>query len=260
MKIALFGYGKTGSRVAELLAEDESVSLVWIATSSGKSEFVPPQNITDGKSAELVPIFPVKKVLTKNWLKNNHVDVAIDFSSTEAIMEYGQTLADAGVKLVTCVSAYGESQHGELNRLSKKTAVLWSPNITLGINFLLMAAKAIKAAMPGADISVTEEHFREKPEMSGTAVRIANELGTDTAAINMIRAGGILGVHEVLFGYDNELLRLRHESINRKAFGAGALFAAKALLNQKKGLFKMEDILAPYFRQSPKKPGLLRKS
>lgn len=253
MKVALFGYGKTGSKIAELLAEDESVSLVWIATHSGKSELAPPQNVYQGKQLGLVPMFPLRKVLTKGWLKSNPVDVVIDFSSPAAIMEYGQSLADSGIKLVTCVSAYGETEHKELDRLSKKMALLWSPNITLGINFLLMAAKAIKAAMPGADISVTEEHFREKPELSGTAVRIANELGTDTAAINMIRSGGILGVHEVLFGYDNELLRLRHESINRKAFGAGALFAAKALLNERKGFFKMEDILAPYFKEPGKK-------
>ena len=253
MKVALFGYGKTGSKVAELLAEDESVSLVWIATNSGKSELAPPQNVYQGKQLGLVPMFPLRKVLTKGWLKSNPVDVVIDFSSPAAVMEYGQSLSDAGIKLVTCVSAYGETEHKELDRLSKKMALLWSPNITLGINFLLMAAKAIRAAMPGADISVTEEHFREKPELSGTAVRIANELGTDTAAINMIRSGGILGVHEVLFGYDNELLRLRHESINRKAFGAGALFAAKALLNKRKGFFKMEDILEPYFNEPNKK-------
>lgn len=253
MKVALFGYGKTGSKVAELLAEDESVSLVWIATNSGRSELAPPQNVYKGKQLGSVPMFPLRKVLTKGWLKSNPVDVVIDFSSPAAIMEYGQSLADSGIKLVTCVSAYGETEHKELDRLSRKMALLWSPNITLGINFLLMAAKAIKAAMPGADISVTEEHFREKPELSGTAVRIANELGTDTAAINMIRSGGILGVHEVLFGYDNELLRLRHESINRKAFGAGALFAAKALLSERKGFFKMEDILAPYFNEPNKK-------
>ena len=247
MKVALFGYGKTGSKVAELLAEDETVSLEWIATQSGTSEFAPPQNRVSGAEPKLVPIFSQKKVLTKNWLKNNSVDVVIDFSNKDALIEYGQAISDQGVKLVSCVSAYDEKEHLELNRLAKKIAVLWSPNITLGINFLLMSAKAIKAAMPGADISVTEEHFREKTEMSGTAVRLANELGTDTAAINMIRAGGILGVHEVLFGYDNEILRLRHESINRKAFGAGALFAAKALMKKRKGFYKMEDILAPYF-------------
>lgn len=247
MKVALFGYGKTGSKVAELLAEDETVSLEWIATRSGTAELAPPQNRVSGAEPKLVPIFSQKKVLTKNWLKNNPVDVVIDFSNKDALIEYGQAISDQGVKLVSCVSAYDEKEHLELNRLAKKIAVLWSPNITLGINFLLMSAKAIKAAMPGADISVTEEHFREKTEMSGTAVRLANELGTDTAAINMIRAGGILGVHEVLFGYDNEILRLRHESINRKAFGAGALFAAKALMKKRKGFYKMEDILAPYF-------------
>lgn len=255
MKVALIGYGQTGSKVAELLAEDESVSLQWIATNTGKSEITTPQNVYRESEPALVPLFSLKKVLTKNWLKSNPVDVVIDFSRTDAILQYGQSFADQGVKIVSCVSAYGESEHLELNRLSKKVSVLWSPNITLGINFLLMSAKAIKAAMPGADISVTEEHFREKPELSGTAVRIANELGTDTAAINMIRAGGILGVHEVLFGYDNELLRLRHESINRKAFGSGALFAAKALMKKRKGFFKMEDLLAPYFATPNKKTG-----
>lgn len=259
MKIGLLGYGKTGSHVAEVIAADPNVSLSWIATRSGTAPDTPVKNLASDGGLVDVPLIAMSQLTSKGWLEANFVDVLIDFSNLEALAEYGDIAASSGVRIVTCVSAYQEIQHELLAKLARKTAVLWSPNITLGINFLLMSAKAIKAAMPAADVHVSEEHFREKPEVSGTAVKIATELGADTAAINMIRAGGILGVHEVLFGYDNEVLRLRHESINRKAFGDGAKFAAMQLLLKPRGFYRMEDLLAPYFREAERPMGSFRR-
>lgn len=259
MKIGLLGFGKTGSRVAEVLASDPTVDLEWIATKSGQSESSVPRNLNSQGELRDSQLVTLERVTDRGWLEQNFVDVIVDFSNLHALEQYGEMAAQNGIRIVTCVSAYQSEQHELILRLARKTAILWSPNITLGINFLLMSAKAIKSAMPSADVHVTEEHFREKPEVSGTAVKIANELGADTAAINMIRAGGILGVHEVLFGYDNEILRLRHESINRKAFGDGALFAAKSLVAKPKGLYRMEDLLAPYFREAEHPTGLLKR-
>ena len=66
--------------------------------------------------------------------------------------------------------------------------------------------------------------------------------------IKMVRAGGIIGVHEILFGFPYQTVRLRHESISREAFGNGVLFAAQHLLDQPNGLYTMEDLLMPYFQ------------
>jgi 4-hydroxy-tetrahydrodipicolinate reductase len=57
--------------------------------------------------------------------------------------------------------------------------------------------------------------------------------------IKSIRAGGIIGVHEILFGFPYQTVRLKHESISREAFGNDALLA----LSKNYGLYNMEDLL-----------------
>ena len=51
--------------------------------------------------------------------------------------------------------------------------------------------------------------------------------------IKSIRAGGIIGKHEVIFGFPSQTVRMIHESINREAFGNGAVFAINNLILNK---------------------------
>ena len=111
----------------------------------------------------------------------------------------------------------------------------------------MLAAKVLKNIAPYTDIEIIEEHFKDKKETSGTAKKIAKELGVSEDEIKSIRAGGIIGHHEILFGFPFQTVRLKHESISREAFGNGALFAAINLVNKKTGLYSMEDLLIPYF-------------
>jgi 4-hydroxy-tetrahydrodipicolinate reductase len=124
--------------------------------------------------------------------------------------------------------------------------VLWSPNITIGINFLLLAAKVLRNISPSSDVEILEEHFRNKSGVSGTAQVIARELGVPADEIKSLRAGGIIGRHEILFGFPYQTVRLIHESISREAFGNGAIFAVKHLVGKPAGLYSMEDLLRPY--------------
>jgi len=120
---------------------------------------------------------------------------------------------------------------------------LCSPNITLGINFLIMAAKLLRSIAPFADVEILEQHFREKPEVSGTARKIAETLAIDGERITSLRLGGIVGHHEVIFGFPYQTVRLIHESIRREAFGTGAAFALSQLADKKKGFYSFEDLL-----------------
>ena len=73
-----------------------------------------------------------------------------------------------------------------------------SANITVGINFLMLASKVLKNIAPETDIEVIEEHFRQKQEVSGTAKKIADTLDVPEDTIKSVRAGGIVGIHEIL--------------------------------------------------------------
>jgi len=139
----------------------------------------------------------------------------------------------------------------DLKQMAEKTAVLYSPNITLGVNFLLVASQILQGIAPHADIEIVEEHFRGKKEESGTALKIADILGLDRDKhVNSIRVGGIVGKHEIIFGLPYQTIRLVHESISKSAFGQGALFAAKWLINAPTGLYSMENIIVDMFKRN----------
>lgn len=245
MKIGIFGFGKTGQAVAKVLISDKRTRVMWVArTSKNEGSAVDALGLDSNEPAVFLS---TQGVSASQFLDQNPVDVIVDFSSVTGIDFYGDEAAKRGISIVSAVSNYEPEAQNKLRKLSKKTRVLWSPNITLGINFLFMAAKAVKAANPVSDVQVSEEHFREKPEVSGTAKRLSKMLGLEDAKIHSVRAGGIVGIHEVLFGYQNETLRLRHESISREAFGDGALFATLNIHHRPHGFYRMEDLLLPYF-------------
>jgi 4-hydroxy-tetrahydrodipicolinate reductase len=104
----------------------------------------------------------------------------------------------------------------------------------------------LKKIAPWVDIEIVEEHFKEKKDISGTAIKIAEGLDLEKSGINSVRAGGIVGKHEVIFGFPYQTVRLIHESISREAFGNGVLFIAENLINKKNGFYKFEDIFLPY--------------
>ena len=94
--------------------------------------------------------------------------------------------------------------------------------------------------------------------MSGTARVIARELDVEEQNIKSIRAGGIIGTHEVLFGFPYQNVRIKHESLSREAFGSGILFAISNLQGKSKGLYTMEDLLLPHFKLKDSEETLLQ--
>ena len=60
---------------------------------------------------------------------------------------------------------------------------------------------------------------------------------------NSIRKGQIIGEHEVKFSSGKEIITLNHEAFDRALYSDGALTAAKWLVNKKKGLYSMRDLM-----------------
>ena len=115
-------------------------------------------------------------------------------------------------------------------------------------------SRILQQIVPNLDIEIVEEHFRGKKEVSGTALRIGKLLGLCSKQhINSIRVGGIIGRHEVIFGFPNQTIRIAHESINRAAFAKGAIYAAKWLAKKKKGLYTMEQAISSDFIKHSKR-------
>ena len=241
LKVGLFGFGRTGQLVAREILSDASLELAWVVRRSTSHAHENVGQLLEAPRQEgfLWPLDEFGKTLAE--ASEALVDVVIDFSGAAGVFAY-EALAHMGTHVVSAISQYDVRGHQALKRMAEKTAVLHSPNITLGINFLLVAARAMRRLVPDADVAVLEEHFKDKPEISGTALRLAKALDVaPTEQVHSIRAGGIVGRHEVIFGLPNQTVRLVHESINRAAFGRGAIFAAKWLRQRAHGLYSMED-------------------
>jgi 4-hydroxy-tetrahydrodipicolinate reductase len=247
----MFGFGKTGAVVAQEIIKDEACELRWVIRKSAKNEGEYASRLLGFDYSEGV-IHSIENIDLSRFFEDNFVDVIIDFSSASAVEEY-KYAAKYGTRIVSAISHYDKIHIKQLKELSQETAVLYSPNITLGINFLIEASKVLQRIAPHADIEIIEEHFRAKREVSGTALRIAEDLGLDKKEhVNSIRVGGIIGKHEVVFGLPNQTIRIIHESLNRAAFGQGAIYAAKWLMSKESSIYTMEEAVALSFAKNAK--------
>ncbi|MGL4347118.1 MAG: 4-hydroxy-tetrahydrodipicolinate reductase [Chitinophagaceae bacterium] len=252
MKLGLIGFGKTGKAVASILLQHQKFSLEWVLRRKKVLEHRSVSEFLGILSPQQGFIYSNELHSIQELLDKNPVDYIIDFSSEQGIYYYGEEASKRGIKIISAISHYTDKEINFLHQCAKKTTVFWSPNITLGINFLLIASKYLKKIAPSIDIEIIEEHFKEKEGVSGTAIKIANVLGISTDSINSIRAGGIIGKHELVFGFPYQTVRLVHESISREAFGNGAIFVAEKLVDKEPGFYDFENLLGPYFQLEDK--------
>ena len=247
IRVGLVGFGKTGRAVAVTLLHDKTINLVWVVRKTHSLEHRSVPEFLGIESDEEGSIHWVGDVDFDSLQASSPVDAIIDFSAEDGMDYYGESAAELGITIISAISNLSNSSVSKLKKYGQTTRVLWSPNITLGINFLMIAAKTLQEIAPHADISILEEHFRAKPEVSGTALKIASTLGLNEKSVHSVRAGGIIGVHEVLFGFPFQTVRIKHESIAREAFGNGARFGLKELQKRELGFYNMEDLVGKFF-------------
>jgi 4-hydroxy-tetrahydrodipicolinate reductase len=204
---------------------------------------------SDPATAEGVPLIALSTATLEQVLQTHAVDALVDFSSACVVRVYGELLRKHQLMLVSAISAYSEDDLAYLQDLGRSTRVMASPNITLGINFLILAARLLRGVAPFADVEIIEQHFREKPEISGTARKIAASLSVQEDRITSLRLGGIVGQHEVVFGFPHQTVRLTHDSIRREAFGTGAAFALQELARRPNGFYTFDDLLMQKIRE-----------
>ena len=247
IRVGLVGFGKTGRAVASVLLQDKTIDLVWVLRKTQNLEHRSVPEFLGIESDEEGEIHWIGNVDCESLIESAPVDAIIDFSSEEGMDYYGEAAAESGITIISAISQLPPARVAQMHGYAKTTRVLWSPNITLGINFMIVAAKTLQQIAPHADISILEEHFKAKPEISGTARKISQALNLDPSEVKVIRAGGIIGVHEILFGFPFQTVRLKHESISREAFGNGAKFALQELSKRDVGFYNMEELVGSIF-------------
>lgn len=185
---------------------------------------------------------------TANSLKRSRtkIDVLIDFSSKDAIEETLHFCLTNKVPLIVGTTGLADSQKKALQAAGKKIPLLYSANMSLGIAALNRAIKCL-SILRGFDFQIEETHHTQKKDApSGTALMLQKTLSEsvdqklpDPIAI---RLGGVFGNHRVMAASHSEMLVFEHSALNREVFAEGALKAAIWILDQKPGLYSMEDL------------------
>lgn len=196
-------------------------------------------------------------------------DVLIDFTAPEVTVQNVRFCTTHGKKVVIGTTGLSDEQKDMLEKAAESTAVVFAPNMSVGVNLcfklLEIAAKAL--GNDDYDIEVIEAHHRHKVDSpSGTALRmgevVADALGRDLKecavygregqvgarprgeiGFETIRAGDVVGDHTVLFGTEGERIEITHKASNRLTFAKGAVRACKWVNDKETGLYDMQDIL-----------------
>ncbi len=195
-------------------------------------------------------------------------DVLIDFTFAEATIDNLKKCRVADKRMVIGTTGLSATQKSEIHDASRDCALVFAPNMSIGVNLCFKLVElAAQIVGDDTDIEIIEAHHNQKKDApSGTAMRmgeiIADTLKRDLEAcaiygregisgvrdakaigFETIRAGDIVGEHTVMFASAGERVEITHKASSRKTFAAGAVRAARWLMNRENGLYDMQDVL-----------------
>lgn len=176
------------------------------------------------------------------------VDVFIDFTTpegTETNLDYVARYKKAAVIGTTGLN---EAQLKKVEEVSAVVPVLFSPNMSIGVNVLFTVLPEItKRLGPDYSIEIVEAHHKAKKDApSGTAKKFAQiltEITKKEIPTHAIRLGDIVGDHTIIFCGNSERIEIKHQAHSRDLFALGALKAAKWVFGKPAGLYSMQDVL-----------------
>lgn len=250
MNLALCGLGRAGLQLAGLVVQKPEHTLEMAFCRDGSKRAG--KTISDvfpykGFSAPIYEVSDAEHVFSER-----KPDVLIDFSNRAATMQLLPVCARYGVKIVVCTTDFTERQFATMRDTAANTpgfSLVLAPNVTLGVNVLMMLCEQVARCLPEYDFAITEKHHNKKKDVSATARKLADGISNilkRPVPLNSIRAGGYVGLHEVMAVGEYERITLIHEAFSRQAFASGALLAAD-FARTRDGFFEMRDVVNSYF-------------
>jgi 4-hydroxy-tetrahydrodipicolinate reductase len=192
-------------------------------------------------------------------------DVMVDFTNPEGAANHVSIAAEHSVPSVVGVTALSDEQMGVIRKSSTHIPVVYAPNMSVGVNLLFtLVSEAAEVLKDDFDFEIVEMHHRLKKDApSGTAAKIADILSRvkedsekvhgrhgligerkpNEIGIHALRGGDVVGEHTVIFAGDGERLEFTHKVSSRRTFASGVIKAVRFVVNQKPGLFDMNDVL-----------------
>jgi 4-hydroxy-tetrahydrodipicolinate reductase len=258
MKIALLGFGGMGKVVRTIALERGHEVPVIVDPSAVEVDDSHRHDALASATAVKLDVAALKGI-----------DVVIDFSSGDAVMENLKTCKEAGVNMVEGATGW----YGKLDEVKKlvggnddsKIGFLWSSNFSIGVNMyfkIVEAAAKLVNKFDEYDVWGTEiHHYNKADSPSGTAKTLEKilleNIDRKTAVVedkldrkremneihfSSVRGGLVNFGHTIGFDSAADRITITHEARCRDGYALGAVKAAEWIVG-KKGYFEMEDFL-----------------
>lgn len=230
IKLGISGFcGKMGERIATLAQEDKTFKITVSLEAKGQESI--------GKEINGVKVSDDVQSLAK-------CDCLIEFTSPQATMEHLAVCVKNKKAIVIGTTGLSEEDKVKIKESSKKIPIVFSPNMSVGVNVLFSLVKEAASKLRDYHVNIVEaHHLHKKDAPSGTAKKLAEVIGEKDIPIKSIREDEIVGDHRVIFESSMDKIELFHSAKTRDIFAQGALVAAKFVAKKKNGLFDMQDVL-----------------
>ncbi|MFH1728092.1 MAG: 4-hydroxy-tetrahydrodipicolinate reductase [Pseudomonadota bacterium] len=239
MNIGIIGYGRMGKIVEKVAIENK-------------------HKISD--------IFDIDKAFSGTC--NLNTDVLIDFSIPSCALNNIEHALNSGINIVSGTTGFDLAELKKLqSTFAFKSAVLFSPNFSLGLNVFLKLCKDASKLLSNFDYDAYLEEYHHDKKLdapSGTAKKIESillenfskknetlydnpkgQIKQNTLQVKAIRSKSIPGIHKLTFQSDRDNIEIKHSVFDRSLFAEGAIKGAE-WLKDKKGVFFMEDFLESF--------------
>jgi 4-hydroxy-tetrahydrodipicolinate reductase len=253
--------GRMGRTLIRAIAEAEDCVLAGALIAKGRPYLGEDAGTLAGTGTLGVILTDAPKALLAK------ADALIDFTTPSTSVALAGLAAEARVAHVIGTTGLSDTDEAKLADAARRTAIVKSANMSLGVNALAALVKLAAKALPDFDIEIVEMHHRMKADApSGTALQLgkaaaegrgialekASVRGRDgitgartDGAIGFasLRGGTVVGEHEVILAGPQERLVFGHVAEDRTIFARGALAAARWAQGKPPGLYAMADVL-----------------
>ncbi|MDD5449215.1 MAG: 4-hydroxy-tetrahydrodipicolinate reductase [Candidatus Omnitrophica bacterium] len=176
-------------------------------------------------------------------------DCLIEFTTPAATAEHLLLCVKYKKPAVIGTTGLSEKQLAAIKAASAKIPIVFSSNMSIGVNVLFGLVQTAAAALAdGYNPRIKEaHHVHKKDAPSGTAKELARIIkeaaGAREIPIDSIREDEIIGDHTVIFEGPGDRIELSHSAKTRDILVKGALEAAGFIAGKRPGLYTMRDVM-----------------
>ncbi len=244
MRVALFGYGKMGKEIEQVLVSRGHLVISKIS------------NVSDRHNLEV-----------------KNIDIAIEFSTPHSAKENIEFCLENNIPIIVGTTGNWYNSLNSLTELCKQQGglLIYGTNFSIGVNIFftlnLKLAEMMNADL-GYEADVREIHHTEKKDApSGTGITLAEDIiaknhnystwenvnKSEILAPNVLpleseRFPDVPGTHIITYENNIDKIECIHTAKNRKGFALGSVLAAEWGVN-KEGVYSIKDIMPELIKE-----------